>query len=206
MAPAGILKLYSAFLWFKATSDCKKTHTGRGIVSYGKAYKKDFKNRNKRNYWAKKLLKVGWIEDNGTHYQLKSYQHVWKYMGVEKVNKRGKKSCKGYRYSFLTINKGCDFVSEVFKEIQCYLVDRKKRQILRSIAGEDRRKAPRNSTALLGSYGVAVMLGYKSKSSGHKYRDKYFDVVREPMRLLKRYNWITDDIRPMYPCFSVKLN
>jgi hypothetical protein len=207
--PVATLKLYSAFCWFKSVSDVKQTEikNSKGIISYGKAFKKNFSNRNKRNYWAKKLTSHGWIVDCGEYYSLSTYKAVWERMGVKKVRKNPKdpNTTLDYRYKFLTINKGSGFIAECFKDIQCYIVDRSKSKISRSIAGEASKQRT-IKTALLSSKGVAKILGYKSKSTGHKYREKYYDVVKKPLTRTLRYDLVTDSLFYMYPCFEVRLD
>lgn len=197
-------KLYAAYLWFKQ------------MAPYGSLPKKSLqKHRHKAYYWGKKLVQQGWVEDRGTSYHIKTYQFVWHQLGVETVNrrKRTKKGIKifnGYGFKRISpMNFEGNFLKKTFEEIQCLAVETYKAQVtgrLTTTLRKSREYVQSFETPLLSVYGAMRILGYKSASSGHKYREKYFDLVKPPLVLKRRWCERTEDVRVMYPCYKIKLS
>lgn len=191
-------KLYAAYLWFKQQS-------GYGNVHKRELDKRGFKNQ--RSYWGKKLVKQGWVVDMGEYYQLKSYQFVWTRLGVNRVKKSSGHIGFGYTKIDFIKEEG-NFLKKAHESIQCTLVDRKKAQITKRLSAGLRRSISfilATEKPLFSVYATAKLLGYQSSSSGKKYRDKYFDVIKEPLKIEVRPCRRTEDVRPMFPCHRIHL-
>lgn len=152
-----------------------------GILS-----KKDLRSgkfRNRNNYWLKKMISVGFIEDCGETVRVKSYQEVWRILGVKQSKK--KDGHYAYKYSTIEVLDQHNFIKEAKDIIFRRLVNRKKNQIKhRLVAGMSsakKRTFLKSETSVeLSSKAVAKLLGYAYSdycyTSGYKYRAKYFKV------------------------------
>jgi hypothetical protein len=166
--PVKTLHCYAAYLWFKKINR-------QGILTADNL-PKAFRNRN--NYWLKKLVSVGFITHSGDSYSIRSYQDVWRIMGVQKCRKNtGHDAYKYVKYEF---NNDKTFLKDVKDSIFKHLVERKKNQIAHRLASGRPIKRIRQIGTCVKFSGERAkeMFGYKAFSSGLKARDKYFKVFR----------------------------
>ena len=120
------------------------------------------------------------MKQEGDFYVLKSYEKVWEQLGISKVNYRGRKV---YRWRKLPkYSTWSEFKKKLIEDIQGYQTERKKAQFRRrySLAGSPKGV---DFTPLFSAQSAATLFGYKSRTSGSKYRERFFDVVKEPLRL-----------------------
>lgn len=173
-------KMYAAYLYFKTVNRF-------GVFTIQEAYGG---NRDRANYWIRKLLKAGWVTKHGNQYQLKSYQEVWSIMGCEKFKKQrtGLYFFKYKKYDSkpeLGINEALKYLLDL---IQTEYAEKAKRQIRFKLSNGDKRKVEgeKNTTKKL-EYScdkAKVLFGYTSPTSGSKYRNKYFKVNQRRGRRL----------------------
>lgn len=173
-------RLYAAYLYFKSID-----RSGKFTIqqAYGK-------NRDKANYWIRKLVKAGWATKEHNLYSLKPYQAIWEIMGCEKFRKKrtGLFFYKYAKYDIIPemgINQALVYL---FDLIQKECAERVKRQIRFKLSNGDNRgkvKLEANSQKLEFSVDKAgKLLGYTSPASGSKYRGKYFKVRQRKGRRL----------------------
>lgn len=149
--------------------------------------------RRKFHHWLNKLTGAGLISRDKDYYILKSNEYVWGILGIKRINYKGNE----YRWrklpnSFKSL-KWSEFKRKAIEDIQSYQTERKKAQLRRrhKLAGNPIN----NKTSLFGAKAAARVFGYKSVASGSKYRDKWFDVVKEPSI---RRMYFTSDGYPYY--------
>ena len=137
----------------------------------------------------------------GDYYVLKSYEVVWKLLGIQKVNIAG-----GKRYRFHKISDHSTwsiFKRKTIEDIQGYQTERKKAHFKRRLnyAG---MSPDVNHSPLFSAKAAAKLFGYKSRTSGSRYRERYFDVIKEPLKLRLKY---TSDLLPyfQFDCKRVSL-
>jgi len=135
------------------------------------------------------------------YYVLKSYEIVWKLLGIQKVNVKA-----GKRYRFHKISDYSTwsiFKKKTIEDIQGYQTERKKAQFKRRLnyAG---MSPDVSHSPLFSSQAAAKLYGYKSRTSGSRYRERFFDVVKEPLKLRLKY---TSDLLPyfQFDCKRVSL-
>lgn len=173
-APISTLKCYCAYLWFKTRS---------GELELNSAYK------NRNYYWVRKLYSCGFLIQKDGVYRLKSYQEVWRLMGVERVNKT--KNFKGFRYFKIYCPNPDTFLKDALDQILKHIVERKKKQIAKRLALGLHRKVDsirKTETVQFSCQSTAKLLGYRSDTSGYDYRMRYFKVIfkkRERIEYLK---------------------
>jgi hypothetical protein len=166
----GVLHLYAAYLWFKRFD--------RFGVIRKSSVPRQFRNR--ANYWLKKLVSAGWIYQEGDHYRIRSYQDVWRLMGVNKS--RTKSGIYKFKYWIIKVDSDKSFLKDVKDGVFRHLVERKKNQIAYRLAfnNPNKVKSTRKKGTVVGLSGnvAAKMFGYAYWTSGLTYRDKYFKVSR----------------------------
>jgi len=138
----------------------------------------------------------------GDYYVLIGYEKVWKLLGINKLKFR-----EGKRHRFYKIidhSTWSLFKQSVIEDILGFQVERKKAQIRRRLNYAGVSKDVKHST-LFSAESTAKLLGYRSRTSGSKYRDKLFDVIKEPLRLRLKY---TSDKLPyfQYECKKIRIN
>lgn len=158
--------LYVAFLWVQQYSPF-------GRVKISNIPKRQF------HHWINKLIGAGWMRKEGNYYVLIGNERVWELLKIKKVNFK-----KRHTYYFRKLPKNIEtwpeFKRKIVDDIQGWQTECKKRQLLRRHKYSD---ANATKTSLLSSMSVAKLFGYRSNVTGSKYRDKYFDVVQEPVRI-----------------------
>jgi len=171
--------IYIAYLWVKRYSRFGRVHISA-------LPKKHF------GHWIIKLLSVGFMRREGDYYVLIGYEKVWCILGIGKVKFKG-----GKRYRFhrvLDCSTWSFFKKKLIDDIQGFQTERKKAQFRRRLnyagVSTDVKYRP-----LFSSESAAKLFGYKSRTSGSKYRDKLFDVVQEPTVLRLHY---TSDRYPYF--------
>jgi hypothetical protein len=168
--PVGTLHLYSAYLWFKQFN--------RFGVIRKSSIPREFRNR--ANYWLKKLVSCGFITPEGDHYRLKSYQSVWRQMKVKKS--RTKSGIYKFKYWIIKVDSQKSFLKDVKDGVFKHLVERRKNQIAFRLASgrQSVRTAIRRRGTVVELSGkvAAKLFGYRYFTTGVKYRDKYFKVIK----------------------------
>lgn len=183
--------IYVAYLWLKRYS------------RFGRVHKSSVPMRH-FGHWVNKLISSGFVKREGDFYLLISYERVWEILGIKKVNCRGK-LCYRWRKLPEYYTTWYEFKKNIITDIQGYQTERKKAQFRKRFSlGDSPDKKGVNYCPLFSSKAVAKLFGYKSAVTGSKYRDKYFDVVKEPLFLRKKY---TSDGLPyfQYDCKRIML-
>lgn len=171
------VKLYAAYLDFKLFNP-------EGVIQLPFARKAD---RGYYSYWLRKLVAKGWVSLMGSKYSLRSYQEVWKSMGVHQP---WNVDVQKYRYAYVQI--ACDNLSferklyrnQIIEFIRNRIAGNKVRQIKWRLKNRQTPAMAKTET-FMSSRAVAKLFGYKSSSSGHKTRQKYFNVIPEPLVTIK---------------------
>lgn len=179
--------LYVAFLWMQRFS------------LYGRIKISDVPKRH-FHHWINKLIGAGWMRKENGYYVLISNERVWNLLKIKKVNFKNK-----HVYYFRKLPKyyktWSEFKKKIIDDIMSWQTDSKKRQLL------ERHKNSESTikTSLLSAQSVASLYGFRSSVTGSKYRNKYFDVVVEPLRIREH---LEDGWLPYwkYDCKSVILN
>lgn len=164
------MKCYVAYLWFKTRS---------GQLELNKAY------RNRNNYWVKKLISCGFIYRDKGCIRLKSYQEVWRIMGVERINKVN--GILGFRY-FKVEASPENFMKDCLSQILKFIAERKKSQIVKRLESRLHRKGKlirQTETVKFSCESTAKLFGYRSEMSGCKYRKVYFNVKKTGLPMVK---------------------
>jgi hypothetical protein len=181
---------YIAYLWVKRYSRFGRVH----ISNIPKRY---------FGHWVSKLISVGFMKRVGDYYVLISYVKVWSLLGVNMVKYRGKKLHR-WRKLPKYYNTWGEFKKRLIEDTQGFQTERKKAQFRRrySLAGSPKGV---DHTPLFSAAAAAKLFGYKSRVTGGKYRNKFFDVVEEPLRLRKH---LTSDQLPYFKfeCKRVYIN
>lgn len=128
----------------------------------------------------------------GEYYVLKSYEGVWGILGIKKPKFR-----KGQRYRFYKLldhSTWSEFKKKVIDDIQGLQTERKIAQFKRRLNNAG-MSTDVNHSPLFSAQAAAKLFGYKSRTSGSRYREKYFEMVKEPLRLRLKY---TSDMLPYF--------
>jgi hypothetical protein len=164
--------IYIAYLWMKRYSRFGRVH-----ISH--LPKRHF------GHWISKLISVGFVKREGEYLILIGYHKVWTLLGISKVNYRGHKV---HRWRKLPdfYNTWSEFKKKLIEDIQGYQTERKKAQFRRrySLAGSPKGV---DYTPLFSAASAAKLFGYKSRTSGSRLRERFFDLVEEPVRLRKKH-------------------
>lgn len=198
-------KKYVAYCWFKQ------------YVKGNIVLKKEVE-KNRGQYWGKKLTACGWLNDLGDRWVIAPPRTVWSLMGCKRVRRHGVKhsSIKGFRYNNLFVENNLNdknFFNSALHEIRAYLVARKINQIKQRLntSGGVPRHQLSSQKPLFGCNAAARLLGYSTPSSdntssaGHKYRKKYFSVVVPP-DTQAQWRENRHGVRIFgVPCYSIRL-
>ena len=177
-------KNYVAYMWFYG-------HARGGMLK-----KKDV-DKSRAQYWAKKLIALGWLQDSGDRWLLTRSRTIWSLMGCNRL-KRGKAIPMGFVYTKLDLPEGLsdkDFFTTALNEIRRHIVNRKITQIRKVLKCSG---VPRDLLNIykhpFGCNAVAKLLGYSlpaegnTSSAGHKYRKMFFNLVDTPLKREWRAN------------------
>lgn len=180
--------IYIAYLWTKRYSRFGRVH-----VSH--LPKRHF------GHYISKLISVGFMRREGDFYVLIGYDKVWSLLGINKV-----KFGKGKRFRFYKVldhSTWSMFKKELIEDIQGFQTERKKAQFRRRL-NKAGMSPDVDHRPLFSAKASASLFGYKSRTSGSKYRNKLFDVVNEPLKLRLRY---TSDRLPyfQFECKRIEL-
>lgn len=190
--PVATLHCYAAYLWFKKFDRF-------GVINPSKLPKQ---YRNRTNYWLKRLLSVGFIERQGDCYTLKAYQAVWRLMGIKKC--KTKSDHFKFKYWKLVIDNDKSFLAQVKDGVFKHLARRIKNQIaFRLVNGRTSKiKGIRRNHVELSGNTTAKLFGYAYWTSGVKYRNKYFKVIKG-----ERYSFFDHNgvVCTRYECGKVSL-
>jgi len=197
-------KAYLAYLWFK-----KNAVNGRLDATF----RGD--SRFTDGYWAKKLIGLGWIVLDGNEYQLRSYQFIWRQIGVNKVNRPSKKRLV-FRYikldpKVLSLPRK-KFHTHILKVIRETAVETKKIQLAfrllpRTFSSKTQQrryiKAIRaHQQPEFSSVASKKLFGYKSESSGWRLVRQYFKVTNIPKTRMK----LTEKNLPYFRTDSLRIS
>lgn len=162
--------IYVAYLWLKSYSRFGRVH--KSLIP-----KRQFW------HWITKLTSAGLARKEGDYYVLISYEKVWALFGINKVNYRGH-LCYRWRKLPEYHRTWGEFKKNIITDIQSFQTERKKAQFRKrySLAGSPQQGGV-IPTPLFSAQAAAKLFGYKSRVTGSKYREKFFDVVPEPLRL-----------------------
>lgn len=188
------INCYAAYEWFKQMDRF-------GVIT--KAHLSG-KYRNRNNYWLKKLLSIGWMYREKDHYRMKGQHEVWRILGVKPCKKANGKY--GFKYIKLVVDSDDTFLKDVKDGIFKHLVKRRKNQIAYRLASgrhSKRNEILKKGTRVeLSGTCAAKLFGYKSFTSGLKYRNKYFKVTRgKKIKFLDEQGYL----RYGYECGRVSL-
>lgn len=166
--PVGKLRCYAAYLWVKKFNR-------KGVISHSDIHP-DYRNRF--NYWIKKLVSAGFVSKHDGYYSIRSYQHVWRILGVKRFKTQS--GHLKFKYWKITVDSEKTFLKDIKDGVFRHLANRKKNQIAYRLANGNNSLKLR--TRKLGTFvnlsgrSAAKLFGYKYFSSGLKYRDQYFKV------------------------------
>jgi len=167
------------------------------------------------NYWKKKLIRLGWVYEWRGRLHLRSYQFVWRSMGVTKVKKfKGKKTFLGFRFEkiFIRYSNRKEFISQTLKRIRLNEVEYKKNQIAYRLLNRTfcshRQKVKlirsirKSEKPMFSSSASAKMFGYKSESSGYQLLLDFFEVANQP----EKTKYLSPSNLPFYRFNSYKIS
>lgn len=154
-------------------------------------------HRSHNNFWRKKLIELGWIVQVRGKYCLRTYQFVWRALGVKKVRRRKERKKNEFWTVFSYIQLDPDFKTfsrkkfkiNILRSIREHLTEVKKTQIAFRLASRTFASPSQQRKYLslirksrkpeFSSRAAAKMFGYKSESSGLKLLRKHFKVIRK---------------------------
>ena len=173
----GQAKLLSQFLDFKL-------YNPQGRLTpkdYGRIKKQRVSNR----YWLEKLVNAGWAYRDGKAYCLKSYDHVW---AMLRVNKTKAHKHRGLYTKFYKLDpEEFDLEKKIYnKQIIDLLLKRTASNQMRRMRFKRTHNTCQSSDERVEFFGVrkaAKLFGFKSPSTGHKYRKLYFEVIPSERKL-----------------------
>lgn len=150
------------------------------------------KDRHNLKYWAGRLVSRGWAEKmpDGA-YRLRSYQHVWRSLGVQRSWTAG---IKKYKFAYHKISIGalhlCTdrkvYARQIKDLILRQVAANKKAQVKCRLKESTAPGQPVKTETSISCRTVGTKLfGLRSSASGSKYRKLYFDVIDEPTELRK---------------------
>lgn len=181
--------VYVAYLWVKRYSRFGRIH-----ISH--LPKKHF------HHHITKLISAGFMRRDGEHYVLLGYEQVWKLLGIKKVNCN--KTKKHSFFKLLDYSTWSVFKQKTIESIQGYQTERKKAQLKRRLKSQVGMSKDVIYRPLFSGAAAAKLFGYKSWITGGKYRQKFFDVVEEPLRL--RLHKTSDELPYWkYDCKRIEL-
>jgi len=174
--------LYIAYLFVKRYSRFGRVH--RSLIP-----KRHF------HHWITKLTSAGLMRLEGSYYVLIGYAAIWEILKIKKV-RANKKSIKTFRFHKIVVTPDSWglFKKKLQDDIQGFQAERKLAQFRRRLKIGD--MSTDKTRPLFSAQAAAKLFGYKTRVTGGKYREKYFDVVKEP--LIRRLKFTSDH----YPYFQ----
>lgn len=161
--------IYVAYLWVKRYS------------RFGRVHRRHLPKKHFW-HWISKLVSVGFMRLEGDYYVLKGYNEVWGLLGISKVKTGAGKRFRFYKGLDLQTN-WSSFKKKVVSDILGFQAERKKAQVKVKLKYRGMSTDVSTQSILFGSSSAAKLFGYKSRTSGSRYREKMFDLVKEPLKL-----------------------
>jgi hypothetical protein len=162
------------------------------------------KQKGDRDFFSRllgNLVQLGWARKSRDYYSLVAYPVVWQKLGVERC---AEKRLGMLRFRYVKFyadqlprnrSKAIKKIKELIEEHVC---DRKYAQIkyqhkryerrLSKAKGKDSTESQKPA-AYFGCAAATKLLGYKSISSGHPKRKKYFPMKRMPRKFVVVLSW-----------------
>jgi hypothetical protein len=125
----------------------------------------------------KQLLAKGWASREGRTVFLRAYPHVWKLMGINRLDVKG---VLKFKYWKIPVDVFADdrktYLKQIEDEVRKKITTRKLAQIRYALKekGEGHARADR---ATFSAKSAGSLFGYRSAYSGSKLREKYFNVL-----------------------------
>lgn len=132
----------------------------------------------------KQLIQRGWALKVKTKIvRLKAYQHVWRDMGIVRINRDG---IPRFQYWKIPTNIFADdrqtYLRQIEEEIRKRIAQRKRAQIRHALKkGDDKHQVT------FAAKSASLLFGFRSCSTGSKLRQKYFDVLKQSDQESKPY-------------------
>lgn len=143
--------------------------------------------RHRRTYYreAAKLVDKGWARrctpgEKGL-VALRSYQHVWRDLGVMRYPIRRRGNRAGYVYYKVPCGHFADDRPTYLRQIECEIKKRlAKRQAAQIRWRLNNKACNENTQATFSARSAARLFGYRSPSTGSKLRKENFEVIPGP--------------------------
>jgi hypothetical protein len=176
-------QLYATFLDFKAWNP-------EGIITASSMIVRRA-DRHFYSYWMAILVRRGWAIQRRTQcgkiFYLKTYQEVWRDMGVRQSWCR---KIKKYKFIYSKVD-----VADLPQERKEYII-KLKNLLLSQVAGNKVRQIKHRlrttqspvtdkTATYISSRTISELFLLRSSRSGHKYRERFFEVIQEPPTLLR---------------------
>lgn len=185
--------IYVAYLWLKNYSRFGRVH-------------KSLVPKRKFGHWLTKLTSTGLVRVEGEFYTVISYERVWELLGIKKVAYRGENRYLWRKLPEYYDSSWGEFKKGIIEDIQTFQTERKKAQFRKRyrLAGSPPQEGG-VFTPLFSAKSTAKLFGYKSSVTGAKYRERFFDLVPEPLKLRMH---LTEDLLPYwkYDCRKIDLS
>lgn len=131
----------------------------------------------------KQLIQKGWATREGKKVFLKAYQHVWRDMGVNRVNDKGFLRFKYWKIPVSLFSEERKiYLKEIEHEIRKRISKRKLAQIRYALKANGETV----DEATFSAKSASSLFGYRSPTTGSKLRTKYFEVIPEDSK--PKYN------------------
>lgn len=165
-------RLYTRYLDLKAQSP----NTGTFRIKHSPRY---------YQRTIKQLIAKGWAWRDGRTVYLKAYQHVWRDLGIGRVQqKHGLK----FKYWKIPVSLFSDQRKIYLKEIEVEIRKRIAKRKLAQIRWALKQKGKNEQSETFSAKSAGTTFGYRSPSTGSKLRQIYFEVL--PMS--------EDELRPKF--------
>lgn len=176
-------QLYAAFLDFK-------TWNAEGIITSSSMIVRRA-DRYFYNYWMTKLVRRGWATErrtlHGKIFSLKAYQDVWRDMGVQpslcpKIKK--------YKFVYFKVEVADlpldrrEYIRKLKDLLLSQVAGNKVRQIKHRLRTTQSPVTDKTAT-YISSRTISELFLLRSSRSGHKYRQRFFEVIQEPSILIR---------------------
>lgn len=161
-----------------------------------------FKIFHSKRYYQRtvsQLIEKGWAIRKNKEVHLRAYQHVWKDMGVNRVDDRGVLKFKYWKIPVDAFSnerriyeKGKKIVGGYLKEIEHEIrkrISKRKLAQIRYALKEKGNGLTRAYQATFSAKSASITFGYTSDFSGSKLRQKYFSIIpMTPEEAKPRFN------------------
>jgi len=126
---------------------------------------------------VKQLILKDWAYRQGRVIHLKSYQHVWRSMGIYRVDDDGVPRFKYWKIPVSIFSEERrTYLKEIENEIRKRITKRKLAQIRYALKGKG-ESLTRANQATFSARSASTLFGFTSEATGSKLRQKYFSVI-----------------------------